>query len=69
MCKILQVSVWANNYEMASKETEKYSEMRELGDWLKTNTPPVSNQSLGNIESVLYSEVSLYSEVIVLVCG
>ncbi|CAI8013154.1 Acyl-CoA dehydrogenase family member 11 [Geodia barretti] len=41
-----QVSVWANNYEMASKETEKYSEMRELGDWLKTNTPPVSNQSL-----------------------
>ena len=69
VCKILQVSVWANNYEMASKETEKYSEMRELGDWLKTNTPPVSNQSLGNIESVLYSEVSLYSEVIVLVCG
>ena len=48
VCKILQVSVWANNYEMASKEAEKYSEMRELGDWLKTNTPPASNQSLGN---------------------
>ena len=44
--KILQVSVWANNYEMASREAEGHSEMRELGDWLKGNSPPANNQPL-----------------------
>ena len=34
-----QVSVWSNNYLMASKEAERPSEMKQLMDWLKTNTP------------------------------
>ena len=45
--KNFQVSVWANNYEMAAREWERESEMRELAEWLQTNCPPASNQPLG----------------------
>ena len=64
-----QVSVWSNNYLMASKEAERPSEMKQLMDWLKTNTPsgqqPKSEWAefhtiMGGVLHIKYNIILLY---------
>ena len=66
---LIQVSVWSNNYEMASREGGKHSEMEQLTEWLKTHIPQ-DQQPLGTHTHIhTHTRVLLYNIIVAIVHG